>query len=104
MKIKYHFFYVCSHSAARRTYGGCNYTLQVYQNKGKGRIVHIGEVSACTSAHRGEVSEAWGVVMAKLPHIAHYVKNFWGKESLNYFSSSCAEKCGIVLQNMGGAR
>jgi hypothetical protein len=42
--------------------------LNVYDLTG-GNVERIGEVSACTAAHRGEASEAWGVVLAKRPGI-----------------------------------
>lgn len=49
-----------------RTYGGSNYTLEVYEIKNKNTINHIGSVSACTRGHKGEISEAWSVVFNSL--------------------------------------
>ena len=50
-----------------RTYGGSNYTLAVYEVKNANTINHIGNVSACTRGHKGEISEAWDVVFNHLP-------------------------------------
>jgi hypothetical protein len=49
-----------------RTYGGSNYTLAVYQVKNANEIIHIGNCSACTRGHKGEISEAWTVVFNSL--------------------------------------
>lgn len=65
---KHVFAYVETKRTARRTYGGSNYTLTVYDLTG-GKVKRIGEVSACTAAHKGESSEAWSVVLAKRPGI-----------------------------------
>lgn len=65
---KHVFAYVETKRTARRTYGGSNYTLTVYDLTG-GKVERIGEVSACTAAHKGESSEAWGVVLAERPGI-----------------------------------
>lgn len=62
------FAYVETKRTARRTYGGSNYTLTVYDLTG-GNVEKIGEVSACTAAHKGEASEAWSVVIAKRPNV-----------------------------------
>jgi predicted transcriptional regulator of viral defense system len=50
------FTFYKSKETISRTYGGVNYTLQVYElidNK----PVHITEVKACTRGHRGEIHE-----------------------------------------------
>lgn len=60
------YLYTETHRAVRRTYGGSNYTLAVYEVKSKNDVVKIGECSACTSGHKGEVSEAWSVVFNSL--------------------------------------
>ncbi len=65
---KHVFAYVVAKSTTRRVYGGSNYTLNVYDLTG-GRVERIGEVSACTAAHKGEASEAWGVVLKARPGI-----------------------------------
>lgn len=65
---KHVFAYVVTKSTPRRTYGGMNYTLTVYDLT-RGKVERLGEVSACTAAHKGEASEAWSVVVAKRPAI-----------------------------------
>ena len=65
---KYVFGYVETRRTVRRTYGGSNYTLSVYDLTG-GNVELLGTVDACTAAHKGESSEAWGVVIAKRPRI-----------------------------------
>lgn len=65
---RYVFGYTVAKSTPRRTYGGTNYTLNVYDLTG-GNVERLGEVSACTAAHKGESSEAWSVVLAKRPGI-----------------------------------
>lgn len=58
-KIKQSFLLVESKRVISKTYGGSTYTLQIYENNGVGKIVHIGEVTACTRGHKGEESEAF---------------------------------------------
>ena len=64
----YVFAYVETKRTIRRTYGGSNYTLTVYDLTG-GKVEALGTVDACTAAHKGEASEAWSVVLAKRPGI-----------------------------------
>ena len=64
----YTFAYVETKRTTRRTYGGSNYTLTVYDLTG-GKVEKLGTVDACTAAHKGEASEAWGVVLANRPGI-----------------------------------
>lgn len=61
--IKRHFFFTFANRKTSRTYGGENYTLNVFENKGRGRIVHLGTASGCTRGHRGFDSEAWAQVI-----------------------------------------
>ena len=65
---KHVFAYVETKRTKRRTYGGSNYTLTVYDLTG-GNVECLGTVDACTAAHKGEASEAWSVVVAKRPRI-----------------------------------
>ena len=52
----------------RRTYGGSNYELAVYEITG-GKLEHLGNIKACTAGHKGESSEAWSVVIEKRPEV-----------------------------------
>ena len=102
------YLYVEKSRKVRRTYGGSNYTLAVYEVKSKNDIVLIGECSACTAGHKGEVSEAWTVVfnslskrkqneikrVNKLPENNHM--NFVSYYSWNY----TPEYFGIKLQSL----
>lgn len=72
MKL-YSFIYSEVKRTPRRTYGGTNYTLAVYEITG-GKVVRLGEVSACTAAHKGELSEAWSVVLEKRPNILKIIR------------------------------
>lgn len=72
MKL-YSFIYSEVKRTPRRTYGGTNYTLAVYEVTG-GKVVRLGEVSACTAAHKGEASEAWSVVLEKRPNILKIIR------------------------------
>jgi hypothetical protein len=65
-KIKRHFFYIKKKETISRTYGGSNYTLAIYEIKKKGEVINCGEVSACTRGHKGESSEAWGLIVDKV--------------------------------------
>ena len=58
-QIKQHFIVVKTKEVVSRTYGGCTYTLQVYENTGKGESLKwVASCKACTRGHKGEVSEA----------------------------------------------
>ena len=61
---KLSFVYSVVKRTVSRTYGGSNYTLRVYQVV-KNELVYIGEISGCTRGHKGEVSEAWGLIIEK---------------------------------------
>lgn len=65
---KYVFGYVKTKDNPRRTYGGRNYTLAVYDLTG-GNVQLLGTVDACTAAHKGEASEAWSEVLAHRPQL-----------------------------------
>lgn len=64
-----HFIYTTVYAARPRISGGCNYTVTVMENKGRGKIVPVGSTQANTAAHRGVASEAWSVVLRDLPAI-----------------------------------
>ena len=92
-----HFIYTAQYKH-RRVVGGCNYTIEVYENKGKNQLLkHIGSGSACTSAHRGEESEAWNVILKAIPTIKRNISK--GNDLLSgYYNWSEAEEAGIKLQ------
>lgn len=60
-----HFVFSFTKRTVSRTYGGENYTLAVYENKGPGCMIPLGTVSGCTRGHKGFESEAWSVVWEK---------------------------------------
>ena len=94
------FIYVCTDRKYSRTYGGSTYTLKVHEVKGS-RLVYVGEVTACTRAHRGEDSEAWAVVANKYPKLAKRVIEAGAEPG--YYSWGYGEKAGVKLQSLGGA-
>lgn len=106
-KVKQHFIAIESKRTISRTYGGSNYTLQIYENKGPGELVHLGEVSACTRGHKGEASEAWGKIVdlkAVKPSIMKKIK-IAAKDPENknysffsYWSWKMADLFGVVLE------
>ena len=49
-----------------RAYGGENYKLTVYEFVKRGELNQIGTVSKNTRGHKGELSEAWGVIWNRL--------------------------------------
>ena len=58
-----------------RRFGGCNYELSVFKIKhASATVEHVGTVSRCTAAHKGEDAEARCVVLAdvKKHHKAAY--------------------------------
>ena len=102
--MKRHFFYVCTKRVYSRTYGGCTYTLAVWENKGRGKFALLGETQACTRGHKGEDSEAWDVVMQKCPRLIATLKklvdpDYWHE---GYYSYRFTE-LGVTLTNLGGA-
>lgn len=99
-----HFFFVCTSRTTSRTYGGSNYTLAVYENKGRGKFVHLGNVSACTRAHKGEVHEAWGVVLAKFPRLGKRIAALEGERyQSGHYSWQYRDLYGVRVDDMGGA-
>lgn len=107
MKTKQHFIAIESKRTISRTYGGSNYTLQIYENKGKGDLIPIGEVSACTRGHKGETSEAWGKIVelkAVKPSLMKQIIEAQKKDEnknynfISYWSWKMEEMFGIKLE------
>lgn len=102
MKTKRHFIAAKTKSTVSRTYGGENYTLTIWENKGKGDLVYLGTVSACSRGHRGEISEAWGYVFRNC-FTERRTKAFRATSGFeprwnSYYDSRIHEKAGILLE------
>lgn len=107
MKIKKHYFYTFLNRKTSRTYGGEDYTLAVFENKGRGKFVKLGEVSRCTRGHKGYDSEAWGVVwnsksLGKIKNLINSDSDAepYGWKNGGYYSYRMQEKFGIKLEQM----
>lgn len=62
---KRHFVFSFVKRTTSRMYGGENYTLAVYENKGPGCLIPLGTVTGCTRGHKGFESEAWALAWEK---------------------------------------
>lgn len=91
-----------------QTYGGSNYTLAVYRVESANKVIYIGDCSAFTRSHNGEISEAWSVVFNSLPKrkqneikkLAALPENK-NIDLVNYYSWSYTPKLtGITLQQL----
>lgn len=84
---QFNFLFTESKRTISRTYGGSNYTLQVYEVI-KGETKHIGEVKACTRGHKGEESEAFGLIIKLRPQVIKAIsrrcKKILEKDPNNY--------------------
>jgi hypothetical protein len=103
MKIKRHFIYTVGNVKVSRTYGGSDYTVTVYENKGRGKLVRLGERTACTRGHKGEASEAWSVVMQALPRLCKALAKLPDAEREQYtyyYHYTMCERLGISLQQI----
>lgn len=108
--IKRHFIFSKINETVSRTYGGSNYTLALYENKGRGKLVRLGETSACTRAHKGEAHEAWTAIFNTLPKRQQTAlmrhpdviaqNNGNGGSFPHYLHWSLAEKLGIKLEQI----
>lgn len=99
MKIKRHFIAYISRRTYSRTYGGADYTVVVYENKGRGKLEYVGEGNACTRAHRGERNEAFCAVLEKLPRLRKRVLAAGLDE--HYVGNDHFEKLGILVTMLG---
>ncbi len=108
-KIKQHFVIVEKSRKINRTYGGSKYTLGIYENQGAGKLNWIGEVSADTRGHKGEISEAYGKILelkAIKPALLKTIKKAASDPAnknysyLGYYSWSMEEKFGLKLQQI----
>lgn len=89
------FIYTESKRTISRTYGGSNYTLNVYEVI-ENKPVFIGEAKACTRAHKGEIHEALTVVVKYLP-IDEQAK-LRGADMANYYNyNKHPEQFGIEI-------
>lgn len=69
----YNFVFSEQKRTISRTYGGSNYTLNVYEII-NGEPIKIGEAHACTRGHKGEESEAFGVIVKQRPEIIRKIE------------------------------
>jgi hypothetical protein len=97
--IKQHFVWTCVSSKVRRTFGGCIYKLDIYENKGKGKVAKVAECSACTSAHKGEDSEVYSALLAA-GAIRPAVKKQLADGRGEYYGYDMREK-GLTIQALG---
>ena len=90
--IKQHFIVIKTKEVISRTYGGCTYTLQVYENTGKDKpLKWTATCEACTRGHKGEVSEALTAILeakAIRPCIVKRCKINAKKACSAYYSNS----------------
>jgi len=100
MKIKRHFFFTFAKRVVSRTYGGESYTLNVFENKGRGNFKLLGEREGCTRAHRGFESEAWQVVFPKLTPQTRKSILARVDDGASYYSYRFVELFGIKLEAM----
>ena len=99
MKIKHHIVFTVGNVKVSRTYGGCNYTVSVYENKGRGRLVYLGERTACTRGHKGSDHEAWSAALNASPALTRAAKR--DGLSLSYFDRYGGENKGWMVQRLG---
>ena len=65
---KFSFIFTEKSRKISRTYGGSTYVLSVYQIVNN-EPVFIGDCVACTRGHKGEESEAFGVIVKNCPDV-----------------------------------
>jgi len=97
----YHFIYTETKRTVSRTYGGSNYTLNVYQII-KNEPVFIGSVNACTRGHKGEESEAFGVIVKNCPKVIKAISNRAKKILAENPNSYPAKSFDKDVKNSGG--
>lgn len=98
---KQHFVYVCTSSKVRRTFGGCNYKLAIYENKGRGKLNKAAECSACTSSHMGEDSEVFTALLRAGAIRPAVIKQLPDDHNGYYHCGYIAN--GLLIQSLGGA-
>ena len=105
MKIHQHFIAVEKDRKTNRTYGGSNYRLAVYENKGRGSLTYLGDAEACTTSHKGELSEAWTIVVEKglnrgrKAALKRFAANPENRSSaMDYYANAFENELGIKLQ------
>lgn len=99
MKVKRHFVGYISRRVISRTYGGADYTVVVYENKGRGKLEYVAEKNACTRGHRGERNEAFCAVMEKFPKLRKAV--LAANLDEHYVGNEHFEKLGILVTLLG---
>lgn len=99
--VNQHFIYVCTRRKVSRTYGGNNYTLKIWENKGKGKLAYVACCVACTRADMGEDSEAFTALLdagAIRPAVLKQLPDFHS----GYYNCGM-EEVGLKIQSLGGA-
>jgi hypothetical protein len=82
-------------------YGGCDYTVAIYENKGKGDLKYIAECSACTRAHKGEPSEVFTALLAAGKIRPAVIKRLGKSASDGYYFWRMRED-GLNIQELQG--
>lgn len=100
-KIKRDFFYIFEKRVVSRTYGGETYTLAVFENRGRGKIVRIGEKTACTRGHKGFDSEAWDVCWNVLTKKEREMIQAARGYQQGYYSCGYRDQLGFKLSQFG---
>ena len=99
------FIYTVKEATRPRRTGGLNYTVQVYEIK-NGETIHLGERSACTHAHKGEISEAWTVVIKSKRLRPSIIKRMKAETNKNinpfsYYTYTYEKDYNVKLQRVG---
>ena len=100
--ISQHFVYVCTKRKVSRTFGGCDYSMAIYENKGKGELKHVANCSACTRAHKGESSEVFTALLAAEKIRPAVIRQLGASASDGYYFWRMRED-GLTLQELQGA-
>ena len=99
MKIKRHLIYTCVDIKVSRTYGGCDYTVRVWEIVKKGVLRYLGEARRCNRGHCGCRHEAWQVALQDKA-IARAAKRAKFPDK-NYMFWRDAEERGWALDGIG---
>jgi hypothetical protein len=99
--ISQHFVYVCIDRKVNRTYGGSTYKMDIYENKGKGKLKRVASCSACTRAHMGEDSEVFTALIGAGAIRPAVLKQLPDGHQGYYHCGYIAN--GLLIQSMGGA-
>ena len=99
MKISRHFIFTFPKRKVNKMYGGEDYTINVYENKGRGKLIFVGDTHQTTRSHCGFETEAFHVILRANKRLKNKLKKV-DKGFNGYWQWQYANDYGIRIEQI----